>query len=358
MTTYTVTDETHVDADRLAEIFANPGFGDYFTDHIAVATWTLGEGWHDHQIVRTDDFKLHPSAAVLHYGQEIFEGLKAYRHPDNSVWLFRPDMNAARFQRSAQRMAMPELPVDDFIAGVTELVQLDQMWVPDGAEKHSLYVRPFMFANERLIGVRDAHEYIFCVLAMPAGPFYPLPLTLWVPPTFSRTAPGGTGQAKCGGNYAASMAGEIEAHAHGCDQVLWLDSATRSHVEEGGTMNFMMVTADNELVTPKLTGSILDGVTRDSLLHLASDHGLTPVERTVGIDELRRGIEDGSVRETFACGTAAVISPIVGLKSPEWEVQVGDGTPGAKTTELRDHLTGIQFGTEPDTRGWTVPVTP
>lgn len=356
MNAFTITDQSHIDAAELASIHADPGFGRYFTDHMAVATWTKDDGWGDRRIVPTSAFTLHPSASVLHYGQEVFEGLKAYRHPDGSVWLFRPDMNAARFGRSATRMAMPQLPVDDFLDSVHGVVNLDQAWVPDGAERHSLYIRPFMFASEHLIGVREAYEYQYAVLAMPAGPFYPDPLTLWVPPTFSRTAPGGTGQAKCGGNYAAGMAGEAEAHEHGCDQVLWLDSATRCHVEEGGTMNFMMVTRAGELVTPKLTGSILDGVTRDSLLKLAPTHGLTPVERTIGIDELRQGIETGEVAETFACGTAAIISPIIGLKAPDWEVTVADGTPGPKTTELREHLTGIQFGTDKDPFNWVIPI--
>ncbi|MGI5952588.1 MAG: aminotransferase class IV, partial [Brooklawnia sp.] len=208
------------------------------------------------------------------------------------------------------------------------------------------------FATETLIGVRAADEYTYICLGMPVMPFYADPLKLWVPPAFSRSMPGGTGEAKCGGNYAAAMAGEAEAHANGCDQVLWLDSATRTLVEEGGTMNFFAITSDGELVTPELSGQILPGITRDSLLQLAAGHGLAPVERQLTLAELRDGSQDGRIVEAFACGTAAVISPVVGLKSPEFDLAIGDGTPGRRTLALREHLTGIQYGTEPDEFGW------
>ncbi|WP_341729750.1 branched-chain amino acid aminotransferase [Brooklawnia sp.] len=336
----------------IAAALDDPGFGRYFVDHMAIATWTGGEGWHDQKLIATGPLSLHPALAGLHYAQEIFEGLKAYRHPDDSVWMFRPEMNAARFAHSATRMAMPPLPEADFIDSVTQLVALNLDWVPQADGEKSLYLRPFMFASESLIGVRISDAFSYLCLGMPVMPFYPDPLTLWVSPTFSRSMAGGTGDTKCGGNYGASMIAEDEAHRNGCGQVLWLDSATRSWVEEGGTMNFLVVTADGELVTPDLNGTILAGVTRDSLLKLATSHGLRPVERPLAFAELCEGIASGRITEALACGTAAVVSPVVGIKSPEIDLTVGDGTPGAKTLRLRNHLTGIQFGTEPDVHGW------
>lgn len=338
-------------SDQIASALVDPGFGRYFVDHMARAVWTADAGWHDHSLIATGPLPMHPGLAALQYGQEIFEGMKAFRHADDSVWLFRPEMNAARFARSAIRMQMPRLPEDAFVDSVVQVVANNLDWVPRSSEQ-SLYLRPCMFASETLIGVRAAHEYTYICLGMPVAPFYADPLKLWVPPHYSRSMPGGTGDAKCGGNYAASMAGEAEAHANGCQQVLWLDSATRTLVEEGGTMNFFAVTAADELVTPALNGQILPGITRDSILQLADQHGLRPVERPLPLAELRAGIETGQITEAFACGTAVVISPVVGLKSPDFEVTIGDGTPGPRTTAIREHLTGIQFGTRPDEFGW------
>ena len=342
--------------DQIAAALADPGFGRYFVDHMARAVWSKGEGWHDHALVATGPVNLHPGLAALQYGQEIFEGLKAFRHADGSVWLFRPQMNAARFARSAARMQMPPLPVDDFLESVVRLVELNLDWVPGATGEQSLYLRPFMFGSETLIGVRASNEYTYICLGMPVMPFYPDPLKLWVTPNYSRSMVGGTGEAKCGGNYGACMIAEQEAHDNGCGQVLWLDSATRSWVEEGGTMNFLVVTADNELVTPALNGQILPGVTRDSLLALAPSHGLRPVERPLSFAELRDGIASGQITEAMACGTAAVVSPVVGITSPSLDITVGDGTPGPRTKALRAHLTGIQYGTETDERGWLHPV--
>lgn len=339
-------------ADQIAEALIDPGFGRYFVDHMAMAVWTPAAGWHDHALVATGPISMHPGLAALHYGQEIFEGMKAFRHSDDSVWLFRPEMNAARFARSAERMAMPALPIADFLDSVSQLVGLNLDWVPHAAGEQSLYLRPVIFGSETLIGVRAAREYTYICLGMPVMPFYADPLRLWVSPQFSRSMAGGTGEAKCGGNYAASMAGEAEARAQGCSQVLWVDSATRSFVEEGGTMNFLVVTADGELVTPALNGQILPGITRDSLLRLAAAHGLAPVERPLALAELVDGIGSGRITEALACGTAAVVSPVVGLKAPDFDLTIGDGTPGPKTLSLRAHLTGIQSGTEPDIHGW------
>lgn len=336
----------------IAAALKDPGFGRYFVDFMAMATWSRTDGWHDRALAATGPLSLHPALSGLHYGQQIFEGLKAYRHPDDSVWLFRPEKNAARFAHSATRMQMAPLPVDDFIESVTKVVELSLDWVPQPEGEQSLYLRPFMFASENQIGVKASDFYTYICLGMPVMPFYPEPLKLWVSPTFSRSMAGGTGDAKCGGNYGASMIAEDEAHRNGCTQVLWLDSATRSWVEEGGTMNFLVVTADGELVTPELNGQILAGVTRDSLLKLASAHGLRPSERPLAFAELVEGITSGHITEAFACGTAAVVSPVVTIRSPELDLTVGDGQPGAKTLELRSHLTGIQFGTEPDVHGW------
>lgn len=339
-------------ADQIAAALVNPGFGSYFIDHMARAVWTREAGWHDRELVATGPMPMHPGLAALQYGQSIFEGLKAFRHADDSVWLFRPEMNAARFVRSARRMQMPPLPVEDFLDSVQRLVELNLGWVPGSEAEQSLYLRPFMFGSETLIGVRPSNEYTYICLGTPVMPFYPDPLKLWVTPTYSRSMGGGTGEAKCAGNYATAMVAEHEAHEQGCGQVLWLDSATRSLVEESGTMNFFVVTEDGDLVTPALNGQILAGVTRDSLLAIAAEHGLRPVERPLALAELREGVASGRITEALACGTAAVVSPVVGLKAPDFELVVGDGTPGPKTRDLRAHLTGIQYGTEPDTRGW------
>jgi len=336
-------------------ILANPGFGDFFTDHMAVASWNTVDGWHNHRLTATAPFQLHPSAGVLHYGQEIFEGMKAYRQADGSVAVFRPAKNAVRFAHSATRMSMPPLPEDDFLASVLELVDSERDWVPDAQGEQSLYLRPYMFASEAFVGVRASLAYTYAVIATPVGPYYPDPVKLWATPNYTRAAVGGTGDVKCGGNYAASLIAAGEAHEHGCGQVVWLDGAEHTWVEECGTMNIMFVMADGELVTPTL-GTILEGVTRDSLLTLAPGHGLTPVERKISIQEVFEGVRSGEIAEVLACGTAAVVTPIVGFAAPGDEadvtVTVGDGTPGAKSTALRSHLLDIQYGRVADEHGW------
>ncbi len=344
------------DSVRTAAVTA-PVLGEAYTDHVARATWTTERGWHDHAITALEPMSMHPAAGVLHYAQEIFEGLKAYRRADGGVQVFRPDRNAARFARSAVRLDMPPLPEADFVESVLRLVEIDQAWVPDSAGEQSLYIRPFMIADETFLGVRAARRYSYLVVMTPAGPYYPEPVTLWVTPSFTRAAPGGTGAAKCGGNYAASLAAAREAHEHGCGQVLWLDGAEHRWVEECGTMNILFVTAAGELLTPSLTDTILDGVTRDSLLTLASEHGLTPVERRIEFAEVAQGVRDGSITEALACGTAAVVTPITGFATPSGDrLVVGDGTPGPATTALRTHLVDIQLGQAPDPYGWVVPV--
>ena len=335
-------------------ILAEPGFGIHFTDHMAVATWTSADGWHDSAIVPYGPFSLDPATAVLHYAQEVFEGLKAYRHPDGSVWLFRPDRNAERMGRSARRLALPVLEAADFLASIDALVCADASWVPSAPEQ-SLYLRPFMFASEAFLGVRAAKRVTYSCIASPAGPYFASgvrPVKIWISTTYTRAAPGGTGAAKCGGNYAASLVAQQEAAANGCDQVMFADAAEHQWLEELGGMNVYLLTRDNELLTPELTGTILEGVTRDSILTLAGEFGLTPIERRIGIAELVEGIESGQVTELFACGTAAVITPIGMLADSAGRYTVGSGETGETTAALRKNLLDIQYGRAADNHGW------
>jgi branched-chain amino acid aminotransferase len=272
-------------------------------------------------------FTLDPATAVLHYAQQVFEGLKAYRHGDGTIWTFRSDKNADRMIRSAERLALPVLPAEDFLSSIDELVAADAAWVPTTPE-WSLYLRPFMFATEAFLGVRPAKRVTYCCIASPAGSYFASglkPVSIWISTTYSRSAPGGTGAAKCGGNYAASLIAQQEAASQGCEQVMFADAAEHFWLEELGGMNVYLITADNELITPELTGSILEGVTRDSILTLAADFGLTPVERRIAITELLDGVKSGEITELFACGTAAVITPIGTLKNQDGSHQVGSG---------------------------------
>jgi len=345
--------------ERQAQL-ADPGFGRYFTDHMASATWTTEDGWHDRLIGPRVPFVLDPAAAVLHYAQEIFEGLKAFRHDDGSVWLFRPEMNAQRFRGSAHRLALPQLAEQDFLDACAGLVRTDRDWVPSGGGERSLYLRPFMFAAEAALSVRPARRVIFAVVASPAGSYFTAHqpggttangIRLWASQTVARAANGGTGAAKCGGNYAAGLAAQLDAAAHGCEQVLYVDGASHSWLEESGTMNLYLVTASGELVTPEL-GTILAGVTRDSVLQLAADHDLRPVERQVGLRELVEGLQSGTFVEAFACGTAAVITSIVEIRGADFTASVGDGEPGPATIRLRRQLVDIQLGRAPAPSGW------
>ena len=341
------------DSERNA-ILANPGFGMNFTDHMAVATWTAADGWHDSAIVPYGPFSLDPATAVLHYAQQIFEGLKAYRHDDGTIWTFRADRNAERMIRSAQRLALPALPSEDFLCSIEELVAADIAWVPTAPEQ-SLYLRPFMFATEAFLGVRAAKRVTYCCIASPAGPYFASglkPVSIWISTVYSRSAPGGTGAAKCGGNYASSLLPQQQAAEHGCDQVMFVDAAEHRWLEELGGMNVYLITTDNELITPELTGSILEGVTRDSILTLAAEFGLTPVERRIAIDELLDGIGSGRVTELFACGTAAVANPIGTLKNDTGSYQVGSGESGETTLAIRQRLLDIQYGRAEDKYGW------
>ncbi|UGY93776.1 branched-chain amino acid aminotransferase [Streptomyces gobiensis] len=344
------------DAEREA-VLAKPGFGRHFTDHMVTIKWTEGRGWHDAQLEPYAPLQMDPANMTLHYAQSIFEGLKAYRQDDGSVAVFRPDANARRFQNSARRLAMPELPVETFIEACDLLIQQDKAWVP-GVGEESLYLRPFMFASEVGLGVKPANEYLFMVIASPAGPYFPggiKPVSVWLSEEYVRAAPGGTGEAKCAGNYAASLVAQAEAAAHGCDQVVWLDAIERRWIEEMGGMNLYFVQgsgADAKVMTPELTGTLLPGITRDSLLKIAADMGYATEEIRISTDDWREGNASGAITEVFACGTAAVITPVGSVKSARGEWTVGDGQPGEITMKLREALLAIQNGRAADPHGW------
>ena len=344
------------DAER-AELMADPGFGRIHTDHMVAVRWSVEQGWHDAELTAYAPLELDPSAMVLHYGQAIFEGLKAYRQPDGGVAVFRPEENAKRFNRSAARLAMPELPEELFLAAVDAIVEADREWVPT-AEGQSLYLRPFMLATEAQVGMRPAHEYLFLLIAFPVLPFFSgevKPVTVWLSDEYVRAAVGGTGEAKCAGNYAGSLLAQRQAAEKGCDQVVWLDAVERRWVEEMGGMNLFFVRGDT-LFTPALTGTLLPGIVRDSLLQLAPELGLTVQEGRLSVDEWREGCRDGSISEVFACGTAAVIAPVGHAKSRQGEWQVGDGAPGPVTMRLRAALLDLQYGRAADPHGWMRPV--
>jgi branched-chain amino acid aminotransferase len=341
------------DAERAA-LLANPGFGRIFTDHMVTIRYAEGKGWYEPRVEARAPIQLDPASAVLHYAQEIFEGLKAYTMPDGGVAMFRPDANAARFATSAQRMAMPTLPQPVFLESLRQMIRIDRQWIPQ-IEDGSLYLRPFAYASEVFLGVRPAMEYLYLVIASPAGAYFSSgvkPVALWVSPDYTRAAPGGTGAAKCGGNYAAGLAAQAEAFENGCDQVVYLDAVERKYIDELGGMNIFFVLDDGSLVTPPLTGTILPGITRDSILKLAQRAGRKVEERKVGFDEWRAGAASGRIRESFACGTAAVITPIGTVRFPDGEFLVADGGPGEVTEALRQQLSDIQRGRAEDPFGW------
>ncbi len=348
---------------RRAEILATPGFGAHFTDHMVEISWTAGRGWHDPEIGPYRQLAMDPATMVLHYGQAIFEGLKAYRQPDGSVASFRPLANAARLRSSARRLAMPELPDELFLASLRELVRVDVEWVPAAGGEESLYLRPLLFAAEVGIGLRPASSYRYLLIASPAGQYFrggPKPVSVWLSTEYVRAAPGGTGAAKFAGNYAASLVAQQQAADKGCDQVVWLDAVERRWVEEMGGMNLYFVVGEGKqarLVTPELTGTLLPGITRDSLLTLARDHGMGVEERRISTEEWEKGVETGDISEVFACGTAAVITPVGRVAYSGGEFTIGGGEPGPVTIQLRAALTAIQRGAAPDSHGWMVPLT-
>ena len=331
------------DAERQA-ILEAPGFGVHFTDHMAVATWTAADGWHDSAVIPYGPFSLDPATAVLHYAQEIFEGLKAYRQPDGSVASFRPEANAARFQRSAVRLAMPELPVETFIEACDVLVQQDQAWVPAHGGEESLYLRPFMIAAEVGLGVRPANEYLFLVIASPAGAYFPggvKPVSIWLSQDRVRAVPGGMGDAKTGGNYAASLLAQAEAAAQGCDQVAYLDAVEHKWVEELGGMNVVFVYKDGTIVTPQ-SPSILEGITRDTVLTLAREEGIPVAEDMITRDQLY--LAD----EVFLTGTAAEVTPVREVDNRK----IGDGVVGPITKKLQQRYFDVVKGSDTSHPEW------
>ncbi len=339
--------------DRAARI-ADPGFGKTFTDHMVTIRYAEGQGWHDARVHARGPLTLDPAAAVLHYAQEIFEGLKGYRLGDGSMALFRPDANARRFNASARRLAMPELPVETFIESCRLLVDIDRDWFPkiDGG---SLYLRPFMIASETFLGVRPSKEYLYMVIAAATGNYFKSgapAVSLWVSDNYNRAGPGGTGAAKCGGNYAASLVPIAEAMKAGHDQVIFLDTREQRWIEELGGMNVFFVFDDGTIQTPPLSDTILHGVTRDCLLTLARDEGLTVREAPYAIDQWRADAEGGRLIEAFACGTAAVVTPIGKVSGEGYSFTIGAGGPGQLTQRLKDRLVSIQRGDAADPHGW------
>ncbi len=341
-----------VEDSRLAEILANPGFGLYFTDHMVTIEWTPDQGWHDARVTPYGPLSLDPATAVLHYAQETFEGMKAYRHADGSVWTFRPEENAKRMGRSSGRLAFPVLPVEEFVQAVDALVQVDERWVPESGGEKSLYLRPFMFASEVFLGVRPAQHVTFMVIASPAGAYFKggvKPVSLWLTRDYTRAGRGGMGAAKTGGNYASSLVAQQEATQHGCDQVVFLDGQEGRYVEELGGMNLYFVFDDGRIVTPE-TGTILEGITRASIIELAGKLGHQVEERKFSIDEWRDGVTSGAITEIFACGTAAVVTPVGTLRSAEGDVPAPASTE--LTMQIRQNLVDVQFGRTEDTFGW------
>lgn len=343
---------------RVAEVLANPGFGTLFTDHMVTVHFDTDRGWYEAGLRPYEPFTLDPATSVLHYGQAIFEGLKVYRQPNGTIAAFRPDANAVRFRRSARRLAMPELPDELFLESIHQLVDVDQRWIPT-QQGDSLYLRPFMISTEVGLGVNHAaNAFVYTLIASPAGSYFSggvRPVRVWLSTEYSRAAPGGTGFAKCAGNYAASFVAQAEATEHGCDQVVWLDAAEHRWVEEMGGMNLFFVFGSGQsarLITPELTGTLLAGITRDSLLGLATDLGLDVEERRISTEEWAAAAASGELTEVFACGTAAVVTPVGSVRHADGGFTVGDGEPGEWTMRLRAELTGIQEGTRPDPHGW------
>ena len=347
------------DAERDEKIAAG-GFGKYYTDNMVTIDWSEADGWSDAKLNAYGPITLDPATAVFHYGQEIFEGMKAYSQPDGSISLFRPDANAMRFARSAARLALPELSVEEFIETITTLVKQDRKWVPKKVGE-SLYIRPFMFATEVGLGVRPSNMAKYVLIATPAGAYFNAAnaVTVWISTEYVRAAIGGTGEAKCGGNYAASLVAQKQAATKGCDQVVWLDAVERRWVEEMGGMNLYFVKGSGKgatVITPKLTGTLLPGITRDSILSVAKDLGYKVEEVMLSIDDWRDGVASGEITEIFACGTAAVVSAVGAAKSEFGTWTTGDGKPRPITMQIRETLLGIQHGTIEDKHGWNVKV--
>lgn len=333
------------------------GFGQRFTDHMFTMQYTAGIGWHDAEIKPYAPFVLDPACVVFHYAQEIFEGMKAYRTADGKIQLFRPDCNASRMNDSAERLCIPQIPVEDYIQAVKALVEVEKDWVPH-SEGTSLYLRPFTFATDVTLGVHASKTYTFCIIASPSGAYYAEginPVRIYVEDEYIRAAPGLTGFTKCGGNYAASIKAGNEAEKQGYAQVLWLDGVEKKYVEEVGAMNILFK-IDGKIYTAPCVGTVLPGVTRRSIIELCKDWGYEVIEDKLAIADIMKASEEGKLEEVFGCGTAAVVSPVKELKWKDQVANIGNGEIGELTQKLYDTLTGIQWGTIEDTKGWIVPV--
>lgn len=333
------------------------GFGHIFTDHMFIMNYTEGRGWHDPRIVPFGDITLSPAAMVLHYGQEMFEGLKAYRGENGEVYLFRPDMNAKRANNSNDRLCIPRIPEEDFVQAVKAVVAVDSDWVPS-EEGTSLYIRPFVISTDAHLGVAPSKTYMFIIILSPSGAYYEsglAPVGIWIEDEYVRAVRGGMGFAKTGGNYAASLAAQVKAHDGGYSQALWLDGVERKYIEEVGSMNIAFKIS-GKVVTPMLNGSILPGITRDSILHLCREWGYEVEERRISVDELIAAAHSGALEEVFGTGTAAVVSPVGKLRYKDDVIEIGGGKIGELTQKLYDELTGIQWGKRPDPYGWRVKV--
>ncbi len=333
------------------------GFGHIFTDHMFMMNYTEGKGWHDARIVPYGNISLDPSAMVFHYGQEMFEGLKAYRGEDDTIYLFRPDMNAKRANASNERLCIPEIPEDMFVEAVKAVVDIDRDWVPSDPGT-SLYIRPFVIATDEFLGVAPSKTYLFIVILSPSGAYYEsglAPVGIWIEDEYVRAVKGGMGFAKTGGNYAASLIAQVKAHDSGYSQVLWLDGVERKYIEEVGAMNIMFKIG-GKVITPALNGSILPGITRNSILHVCRSWGYEVEERRISVDELVAAAKDGSLEEVWGTGTAAVVSPVGKLRYMDDVMTIGDGGIGELTQKLYDELTGIQWGKREDPYGWRIEV--
>lgn len=335
----------------------NLGFGHIFTDHMFVMNYEKGKGWFDPRIVPFENISLSPAAMVFHYGQEMFEGMKAYRGVDDKIYLFRPDMNAKRANSSNRRLVIPEIPEEDFVQAVTELVKVEKDWVPE-AEGTSLYIRPFVIATDEFLGVAPSETYLFMIILSPSGAYYENglePVGIWIEDEYVRAVKGGMGYIKTGGNYAASLIAQDKAHDEGYSQVLWLDGVERKYIEEVGAMNIFFK-INGKIVTPMLTGSILPGITRNSTIELCKKFGFEVEERRISVDELMDAAKSGALEECFGTGTAAVISPVGKLRCGSDVIVIGDNKIGEVSQKLYDTLTGIQWGKIDDPFGWRITV--
>jgi branched-chain amino acid aminotransferase len=333
------------------------GFGKVFTDHMFIMDYTEGQGWHDPRIVPYADLTLSPASMVFHYGQEMFEGLKAYRGDDGGSYLFRPEMNAKRSNVTNDRLCIPQIPVEDYVQAIRELVKVDEDWIPTDPGT-SLYIRPFIIATEPFLGVDIAKNFLFMIILSPSGAYYEsglAPVNIWIEDDYVRAVRGGMGFAKTGGNYAASLAAQVKAHDAGYSQVLWLDGVDRKYIEEVGAMNIFFK-IDGTVVTPQLNGSILPGITRDSVLTLCREWGVPTEERLVSVEELLEAQKNGKLEEVFGTGTAAVISPVGKLRYKDDVMVIGNGEIGTLSQKIYDVLTGIQLGSSEDPFGWRVKV--